>query len=262
MKTLLIAALFAAALTPAARANTFNGDNRTKFEGGTRPLGAVGRLDLPHFEICTATLVSRDLIVTAAHCLSAHDSGIPSPATLARGEYVFSPGYVDDHATVSSRIVEVVRFGSNTPGRDRAGDWAIARLAEPLGDQTGWFTIDTVYLPHHLNEPSMNLIGYGMDFAQGDSASFATGCLVAGVDDDANWLHNCGSSIGSSGGPIFQFGADAQGQPQLRLVGVQSAERRTAPDTLIGVPFSLAVANIAVPSSRFYDVWKALIGLK
>ena len=69
-----------------------------------RPWQAVGRLELGGLGFCTGTLVARDLVVTAAHCLYDRKTG----ARLDPGWITFRAGLRDGRAVAESGVRRAV----------------------------------------------------------------------------------------------------------------------------------------------------------
>jgi len=199
--------------------------------------------------------VSRDLVVTAAHCVVD-----PETKGLMSGPFIFYPGYTDHQGDVSSPVT-YVWLGTNDPSTYRGADWAILRLRDPLGNSTVWMGVRAVDLTEHLNSDRFYAAGYSSDFLNGDSASWEKGCAFTAFNSNRRFfLHNCDGSRGSSGGPIFDY--DDVNQPGVsnHIVALQVAEHRNGgEESLLNVPYSESTANVAVPASAFMHTLRQIL---
>jgi V8-like Glu-specific endopeptidase len=107
--------------------------DQSALHGGGRIRSSAGTL------VCTAFCVADDVIATAAHCLVGVDVG-PRPALDAMTVEFRGPGGVTRQSALASRregasppniIAGVKRLRTSAP-INAAGDWAVARLAEPV----------------------------------------------------------------------------------------------------------------------------------
>lgn len=228
--------------------NVFTDDARTQITNTDAPWSTIGKFIAPDGSYCTATLVLRDLVVTAAHC-------IMEDGELVQGNYRFYPQYGNGSGVFST--VNHLWWGTKHPDSERGQDWAFARLNTPLGDRFGWLGMRKMTGEQLLEDRGYNLVGYSSDFRQGSVASGERGCsfkkfnAASGTD-----LHNCDMSRGASGGAIFYFDDPANPQTSGHIVALNVAEYREGKDSsLVGIPYSDEHANVAVPSSAFFDTF-------
>ncbi|HAN04446.1 MAG TPA: hypothetical protein DCW72_05960 [Elusimicrobia bacterium] len=221
--------------------NVFTGNKRGKVTSTQYPWNTIGRLDLPNGGHCTAALVSRDLILTNAHCILDKSTN-----TLMAGAFVFRPNLTNGASAYSSGVT-LAWWGSYPT--DKSGDWALMRLAKPLGDNLGWMGVKALPDPRIAQ---LYAVSYSEDFYSGSSASFETGCtIVSGPTSFGQWLHNCSNSRGSSGSPMFIF------EDKLPyVIAIHASEYRASDssDSEIGIEFSFKKANLAVAADAFR--WK------
>ena len=189
-----------------------DGRDAVRFNGGW-PWVAVGRLDLPNGGHCSATLIERDRILTAAHCLADGDGGHVDPAEL-----VFWAGLDDGssrasargrHATVESGL-ELDAAGMPVSFEQ---DWAIVELDRQLYDG-GWLRP----VPLASRDDALHAAGMRAELAQagysGDQRENLTRnkvCRSLGqIYDGRMMLHDCDATFGDSGSPVMLVdGGDA-----------------------------------------------------
>ncbi len=216
--------------------NVFGADNRQEITSSQYPWRTIGKIDSG----CTATLVWKNLAVTAAHC-------VVEDGKLKYLGY-FRPNYMNGSSQDSSWITRVT-WGTGTPEINRAADWAILELADNLGDRYGWMGTDSS--PRHY----VATAGYSEDFQGGQTAGVHVDCNFTDKSG-AFWLHNCDTARGSSGGPMFYEQGSA-----AYIVALNVAERRNGGETSLHLnSYDAAHANIAVPVSTFAAKLKELRG--
>lgn len=248
-------ALFSLSSTAMAfNANVFGDDDRKELRDVKHPWSTIGRLDAPDNRICTATLVGRDLIITAAHCVIDGET-----QALAKGSYTFYPSLTDGKYKVSSRVKHFW-WGTKNPNGEPSKDWAIGRLADPLGDKLGWMGVYPQDLSKMMNQKNLLLVGYSADLKKASSAHWVNRCSFT------NWnhmfqgvaSHDCDMTSGASGGPMIWQGDEKK----LWIVGINTAELRPkeSPKSLVGIPYSDGRANIAIPTGGFLELLRRLKG--
>jgi protease YdgD len=177
------------------------------------PWSAVGRVGYGH-GWCSGVLIGPDLAVTAAHCLwNEATRRVMAPSALR-----FVAGWDRGDALAGSVAVSAVispswryRFLAHYDPAEASGDWALLRLARPLGRQVGWVGLG--------NDPRVGETVTAVGYAHGqkDVPTADIGCRVIGHMRVGLWLHDCGAIHGDSGGPILVW---RHGAPRLVAIHV------------------------------------------
>jgi len=246
---------------PALQANTFTaggscpGDTRSALIDDNPPWRCIGKLTLPNHRFMTATLVGPDLILTAAH-------GLVKNGQIIAGDFVFHPNFGNkQNPTSKTGVVTKIWLGTFTPDRRNTlrSDWALLRLDKNLGDDYGTVTVedaDAASLSRNPQEYASS--SYDTDFEKATAACWQKGCDFVFLDPMGFLLHDFSNARGASGSPIFYF-AGRDHRHSARIVAINVGERSWKHETLYGVPFSKAVANVAVPSHEFYGTLQAVL---
>lgn len=229
--------------TTSQTANVFGPDNREETtDGGI--FRAVGRLDSG----CTGTVVGRNLVLTAAHCVIDGATRTIKPAVR-----YFRPNLRNGRSTKPS-WVNFLWIGSADPENDRANDWAFLRVDDDLGPTFGTLPILGMDFASRLPY-TVSLVGYSSDKSNGDTQNIHRGCYVMSVVD-GKLHHDCDAKAGISGAPLLSTVNDNQ-----YVVGVAVSEfRQGAPDSVTRDQYSDDYANVAIPATPFVDMSTRLIG--
>lgn len=172
------------------------------------PTRLIGLLVSPDKDICTASLVGENLIVTAAHCLSRG----PEKNEFQEGDYAFHLGWGSDRALDASiAIANKNWYGSlkvRETYQDQSEDWAFLRLKKPLGKKWGYFKM--AYFEgereHEILDYGYNIAGYGLAFIKDQDYFYPTKneekCHLKKFDPFV-FHHDCDAWFGDSGAPIY-----------------------------------------------------------
>ncbi|WP_082793145.1 trypsin-like serine peptidase [Ramlibacter tataouinensis] len=242
-----------------AHAHVYGIDRRVQRDADTLPYRAVGTLVEPRTgNGGTAFLVGRCHVVSAHHVpyaagASRDPANLWSLARRARFQAGPQPGKA--RVFTSSTIATVVDAGRFTEDdfAGAAGDWAILRLDNCLGDRYGWLRIDRDTTPESLPGTTLTSIGYPRSRARRPGVTVETGCRardfgpapgIFGVD--------CAFERGMSGGPLLARQPDGT----WRVVGVISQSLGTGSPT----EYSMANRNQAVHVSAFRKALDRVLG--
>ena len=238
----LLALALALVLVPGARdarANVFVADRRVQRAADRLPYRAVGVLH--HARLGTggtAFLVSSCHVATAYHVAFPRlddaaaggraERGAPelgAPAVFLAGPDANVPGRFA--ARTPARVVAFGHFAPSTFA-GQAGDWAILRLDDCLGERFGYLRATRDARGPMPDGPLMTL-GFPASRANQPGITIETGCRardhgpvpgLVGVD--------CAFEKGMSGGPVLQLQADRT----WRVVGIVQQSTRTVPHVL------------------------------
>lgn len=198
MRRLLFALLLlpAAALAQTApRPGVGQPDARRAVSVEEAPWSSLVRVQSEAGGQCTGVLVAPDRVLTAAHCVVARRTGTP----LLPGRVNLLAGY-DRGAFRARAVAREIRLG---PGFDPAtrrphgADWAVLRLAAPLG-------VPALPVAPAAAGAAAMLGGWQRDRAHALLAD--TACRVEAAERDAGGpllRHSCAATRGSSGAPLL-----------------------------------------------------------
>jgi protease YdgD len=206
-------------------------DDRVRVDASEAPWRFMGRFVNVLGQRCTATLIARDVILTAAHCVTT-DEGM-----VAGG--VFTPAAGGPTARTTAYFISPVfnfyRFASTS--EIDGHDWALLRIDRPLGATLGFATVRRFTRAEISAPRGVRLLqaGYAWDTG-GDLLSAHIDCQPLQIYDDATFAHACDTTQGDSGsGFIIRQGR------RFYLVGLDS-KFRPSPDA---APKSIGVSAAA-----------------
>jgi V8-like Glu-specific endopeptidase len=222
----------------------FGDDNRTPMRNSAYPWSAVGQVQIDGGGHCTGALISRDLVLTNAHCI--WENG-------RRTDITFAPNYKSGQ---SPEKVRGIRYwwGTTDPSKNRGADWAIIRLEKPIGDRYGSFGWKPLSY-QELKGKWVNYVGYSIfkdekveEFIDGKTAQVHLGCRVRDAFPNDGVIHtDCDNGRGGSGGPIFIW---QNNQPII--VGINAAEYRSGGDfSYFTQNYTPGKGNVGVPTLTF-----------
>lgn len=194
---------------------------------------AVGRIDLGGRAMCSGTLIAKDLVLTAAHCLYQPGTDKLWPTE----SIVFRAGLRNGRAAATRTVKAAAahaEFLPNEPLTERnvAHDVALLRLSEPISS----FEVPPFYLHDEQVRPGpVSVVSYGR--GRSNVQSRQKECQMLERFDDV-LLFDCNVTFGSSGAPVFSHlngrgriisvvSGMMQIQGERRSVGMHLPERIT-----------------------------------
>jgi V8-like Glu-specific endopeptidase len=242
------------------QANIIGSDDRVPMLSEAMPWSAIGKLSIGEDKVCTATLVARDIILTAAHCLL----NTETKRSLHLEETIlFSPNLKEGHALHNASIT-AVWMGTFDPYSQPWQDYAFAKISQPLGEIYGFLKVKSypgVGLDHGESE-IVSLPGYSIDFEDAQTAGVHLNCAIQArlIENDIIKLlsHDCDMRMGASGAPLLSFtGSEAS------IIGINLAQRNflTSISDLLGIPTFYSprtTANLAVTTDRMIGLFNIL----
>ncbi len=207
----------------------FGRDDRVLVPVDQRPWSYIGLLHMDTGESCTATLIARDVIVTAAHCI--HNERGVNP----RGQFTTASG--GRSARITAYLIDqrfdYRRFGT---GNDIDGmDWALLRLDQPLGDQLGFAGVQNLTAQGQSRAAAADLMQAGYAWDTGGNLSGNLRCHIVQVHPDNTFAHECDTTRGDSGSAFLV--RDGEG---YAVIGVDSNFRSNANGPFIYIAVSAA----------------------
>lgn len=175
----------------------FGHDDRVLVPVADAPWKFIGQLVNDAGEACTATLVARNVIVTAAHCI--HTEG----GVMASGRFETSDKRHNAHtiAYLVDPNYDYRRF-STTDDIDGL-DWALLRLDQPLGDQVGFAGMQNLTGLGEARAKAADLYQAGYAWDTGENLSGNIRCHMVNIYRDNTFAHECDTTRGDSGSPFF-----------------------------------------------------------
>lgn len=198
----------------------FGEDDRKLFFEHFYPWGAIGILrDSAGRPGCIATLVGRNIALTALHCIVSEikDGKVTGVAKVSSFQALFEPPL---YAGESSKILKFIvpdplpdmNIQLRTMDNFGRGDWALMILEEPLGDRCGFFPWKE-FSPEDLGKKEVVSMGYPSDHGTESNPQIMTqevGCAireglpkVSSKDKAGVLFDDCDVTPGNSGGPLL-----------------------------------------------------------
>jgi protease YdgD len=208
----------------------FGHDDRIFVDTNTYPWKLFGRLTSTAGGTCTASLIGRDVLITAAHCI--HEDG----RLDASGEFEASNG---ERARVTAYLIsENFNYTRFIESNDIDGlDWAMLRIDRPLGESLGFFQAASVTSQGLERARAADLYQAGFAWDTGDHLSGHLGCHIVALDTGKNtFAHQCDTTRGDSGSPfLIRLAPD-----QYQVVGTDSSFRRESGQPTMNIAVSAA----------------------
>ena len=230
----LISCLVALLLLPVSAAS----QERDRLDHRGELLGweAVGRLDTA-IGSCTGTLIARDLVLTAAHCVVNLQNGqVLRPQSLT-----FRAGYAHGKAIATRKVTKVVIADGYSPtglpiSRQVQTDLALLRLDREISStEADPFKIHS----RAVQGTKVTLVSYGR--GRNESLQRESGCSLLEEYRGGLMTFDCDATFGSSGAPVF-----TRDNGRLRILSVVSMGGPGADgtDEFVGMSLPETVASM------------------
>ncbi|WP_420010860.1 trypsin-like serine peptidase [Tateyamaria sp.] len=179
---------------------------------------AVGRIDFGRSAFCSGTLISRDLVLTAAHCLYRPGTRDLWPTENIR----FSAGLRDGDAQAVRKASDAAAHAGFDPtgpltAVNVAHDVALIRLSEPISTfEVPPFAVHS----DRIAQGPVSIVSYGR--GRETAQSRQKECQMLHRVGDA-MIFDCDVTHGSSGAPVFSH-LNGRGQVMAVISGMMQVE--------------------------------------
>ncbi|MCL6262409.1 trypsin-like serine protease [Craterilacuibacter sp. RT1T] len=207
----------------------FGKDDRVKIRPHAQPWRAIGQIETASGQICTASLIAADLVLTAGHCFL-NEAGKLDAATL------FSLALDGEQAAirvrparvyVAQRLFDGIKIradGMIIAPEVAALDYAFVRLAQPLAPHfkpLPVFQGSSQALRAALQGKHWRVSQAGYPIDDDSHLSAHLNCRVSAQLSDGRLSHQCDTLPGDSGSPLLLMHGE-----QASIIAIQSS----APD--------------------------------
>ena len=207
------------------------------------PWSAIGRLNKTTGGFCTAVLVGRRIVLTAAHCL--YDRRVrhwlpPDAVHFLAG---YSRGKFIAHSLALDYWLSPGYNAARPAGTDTASaDWALVLLRDPVGDKAGYLALSTFTGQGTATQKTsyMPFLEAGYRQSSAHILSVRPNCeIISHSSINSLLIHSCISTHGESGSPLLLFVDDS-----FHVVGLQVARGTVSRSgQIVGVAVTPLIEN-------------------
>lgn len=220
------------------QANVFGKDDRQMLSQdafNSQPISMIVKIGP-----CTGALVGPNLVLTAYHCIKkkVKNDEITRKISVRAGAY-------ESKRKAKAKAIRVVSGGES----GTSNDWAVLVLDKSLGSQFGYFKVRNFV---NYSYDDINLAGYSSD-RNNRILSLHKNCSITRVLDE-QFLHNCDSTGGASGAPLWR--KNDQGEYELVALhfgGRREPGHRSRSSRFKADEYSHELANVAVRPLMYAD---------
>ncbi|NNG02666.1 MAG: trypsin-like serine protease [Inquilinus sp.] len=229
----------------------FGADDRIFVDAQAYPWSAIGKVVFQSGGHCTATIVGRRVLLTAAHCLFGGEQNAQIDPPVA-----FYAGLDGDRHRAAAKVLRhFIAPGYDNRAHGRTDtidgfDWAYLVVDRDIGSEAGIIEVMPV-TPAELeaavtrNWYTVYQAGYSSDSS--DRLTVNVGCPIVSYFENHTIYHECDTLHGDSGSPIF-----VAENGRYRIIALESASYPNDAG-----PFPMF--NMAVDSRSFYPEFLRLV---
>lgn len=218
---------------------------RREVDASKPPWNRIGNISILGRQFCTGTLVGKDLILTAAHCLWDKHNKKWFPPQFVHFLAGYQRGKFSGHSTGMEIFANPDFDFAKKTDENLLNDWAFIRLVKPLGDTLGFMNITSESSSSNSINRSLVLAGYRKD--RREVLTIEENCQLINRPDSKVILSNCHSIHGDSGGPLLAKTDSNSGNYQLIALNVATHKIDGGSATATEYKNSLSI-----PASRFF----------